>query len=46
MRYCGDADLNKTKPLARVPKTIAIISVQSSKGYSDFMNVIENNSWH
>ncbi|WP_298286846.1 exodeoxyribonuclease VII large subunit [uncultured Lutibacter sp.] len=37
--------LNKSKKLPRIPKTIAIISVESSKGYRDFINVIENNSW-
>lgn len=37
--------LNKGKILPVLPKTIAIISVESSKGYSDFMNVIINNSW-
>lgn len=37
---------NKQQLLPRLPKTIAIISVNSSKGYQDFLNVIENNSWN
>jgi len=34
---------NKTLVLPTVPQRIAIISVQSSKGYSDFVNIIESN---
>ena len=34
---------NKHTSLALLPKTIALISVSSSKGYLDFMNVIQNN---
>ena len=37
-------DLNKQKRLPSVPKTIAIISVETSKGYQDFINIIEHNS--
>ena len=37
--------LNKLKSLPRVPKTIAIISVETSKGYQDFINVINRNPW-
>src|SRR5690606_3676084 len=37
---------NKERPLARLPKTIALISVSTSKGYLDFLNVIENNPWN
>lgn len=37
--------LNKSKSLAQLPKTIAIISVSTSKGYNDFINIIDNNSW-
>ena len=37
--------LNKTKHLPLLPKRIAIISVESSKGYSDFMQVIQKNQW-
>lgn len=37
--------LNKGIIMPTIPKTFAIISVESSKGYSDFINVINNNSW-
>ena len=37
--------LNKTKILPLLPKTLAIISVSSSKGYQDFIDVISKNSW-
>ncbi len=37
--------LNREKSLALLPKTIALISVSTSKGYLDFINVIENNPW-
>jgi exodeoxyribonuclease VII large subunit len=36
---------NKSLKLALLPKRIAIISAQTSKGYSDFLNVIDGNSW-
>lgn len=35
---------NKLLKLPLVPKRIAVISVQTSKGYADFLNVIGNNS--
>ena len=41
----GIFEANKEKLLPRLPKTIAVISVESSKGYQDFVNVIENNPW-
>ncbi|NJY62886.1 exodeoxyribonuclease VII large subunit [Salinimicrobium sp. CDJ15-81-2] len=41
----GLFDANKQRSLPRLPKTIAVISVSSSKGYQDFVNVIENNPW-
>ncbi len=37
---------NKERILPQLPKTIAIISVSTSKGYLDFLNVIENNPWN
>ena len=37
---------NKERSLPQLPKTIAIISVSTSKGYLDFINVIENNPWN
>jgi exodeoxyribonuclease VII large subunit len=36
---------NKSLKLALLPKRIAIISAQTSKGYADFLNVIEGNTW-
>jgi exodeoxyribonuclease VII large subunit len=36
---------NKELPLPLLPQRIAIISVETSKGYADFMKVIENNNW-
>lgn len=36
---------NKLLPLPLLPKRIAIISVESSKGYADFLEVIEKNQW-
>lgn len=41
----GIFDLNKTLSLPLLPKRIAIISVESSKGYADFMDVIDSNPW-
>lgn len=38
--------LNKRRPLPLLPKRIAIISVESSKGYADFMQVLTDNSWN
>jgi exodeoxyribonuclease VII large subunit len=36
---------NKGLKLPVLPQRIAVISVETSKGYSDFLNVIENNPW-
>ena len=36
-------DANRSLPLPALPKTIAIISVDTSKVYLDFLNIIENN---
>ncbi|MDT0685953.1 exodeoxyribonuclease VII large subunit [Autumnicola psychrophila] len=36
---------NKKTSLPVLPKTIAVISIQTSKGYQDFLNVIEKNPW-
>lgn len=38
--------LNKTRRLPLLPKRIAIISVETSKGYADFLKVLEENSWN
>ncbi len=37
--------LNKTRHLALLPQRIAIISVETSKGYVDFLKVLEGNPW-
>jgi len=37
---------NKQKKLPLAPKNIAIISVETSKGYSDFMITLQQNSWN
>lgn len=39
----GIFDLNKTLPIAQLPQRIAIISVETSKGYSDFLKVLDTN---
>ena len=36
---------NKLLKLPMLPQRIAIISVETSKGYSDFLKVIESNPW-
>lgn len=36
---------NKQLPFPLVPKRLAIISVESSKGYSDFLQIIQKNPW-
>lgn len=36
---------NKTLALPLLPKRIAVISVETSKGYADFIRVLEDNSW-
>ena len=36
---------NKSLKLALLPKRIAVISAQTSKGYFDFLNVIDGNTW-
>lgn len=39
----GIFDRNKSLPLAQLPQRIAIISVETSKGYSDFLKVLDGN---
>lgn len=39
-------DRNRSLQLPLAPKRIAVISVQTSKGYADFLNVIDQNSWN
>lgn len=38
-------DNNKKKKLSLLPQRLAIISVETSKGYADFIRVIDTNSW-
>jgi exodeoxyribonuclease VII large subunit len=45
LRKEGIFNSNKVLKLPVLPQRIAIISVETSKGYSDFLNVIENNPW-
>jgi len=41
----GLYDRNRQLELPLLPKRIAIISVKTSKGFSDFINILENNPW-
>jgi len=36
---------NKQRPFPLVPKRLAIISVETSKGYADFLKIIGSNPW-
>jgi exodeoxyribonuclease VII large subunit len=46
LRKEGLFDLNKKLQLPLLPQRIAIISVETSKGYADFIRIIEGNPWH
>jgi exodeoxyribonuclease VII large subunit len=39
-------DANKRLPFPIIPKRLAIISVETSKGLSDFFKIINNNPWN
>jgi exodeoxyribonuclease VII large subunit len=41
----GLFERNHLLPIPLLPKRIAIISVDTSKGFSDFINILENNPW-
>lgn len=41
----GIFNTNKSKKLALLPCRIAVVSVQTSKGYADFTKVVEENPW-
>ncbi|QEC41489.1 exodeoxyribonuclease VII large subunit [Pseudobacter ginsenosidimutans] len=41
----GIFDQNKLLPIPLLPQRIAVISVESSKGYVDFIEVLEGNPW-
>ncbi|CAM4293503.1 exodeoxyribonuclease VII large subunit [Gillisia limnaea] len=45
LKETGVFNANKNTLLSNLPKTIAIISVETSKGYGDFMDIIQNNPW-
>lgn len=42
----GLFDRNKKHILPLIPQRLAIISVETSKGYADFLEVIDKNPWH
>lgn len=37
---------NKLQSLPLLPQRLAIISVESSKGYADFLRIVDNNPWN
>ena len=41
----GLYDMNRNLTLPLVPQRIAVISVETSKGYSDFLQMINSNPW-
>lgn len=41
----GIYDKNKKLKASLLPQRIAIISVDTSKGYADFLQILENNGW-
>ncbi len=41
----GVFGVNKTLQLPLLPQRIAIVSVETSKGYADFLKVIDSNEW-
>lgn len=41
----GIFNANKLLPIPLLPQRIAIISVETSKGYADFLKVLEHNAW-
>lgn len=45
LRKEGLFEKNKALPLALLPKRIAIISVETSKGYKDFTQILSANDW-
>ena len=45
LRKEGLFDRNKKLPMALLPQRIAVLSASTSKGYSDFLEVIEGNPW-
>ncbi len=45
LRKEGVFHLNKNLSMPLLPQRIALISVETSKGYADFLKIISNNSW-
>ena len=45
LRKAGVFNLNKSLKLPLLPKRIAVISVQTSKGFADFRKIIDENEW-
>jgi exodeoxyribonuclease VII large subunit len=45
LRRDGLFDRNKRLRMPLLPKRIAVISAETSKGYSDFLGVIDGNTW-
>lgn len=45
LKQLGIFNLNKQRNLPLLPKRIAVISMENSKGYSDFMQVLQQNQW-
>jgi exodeoxyribonuclease VII large subunit len=45
LKAMGLFDKNRQLTFPVLPKRVAMISVETSKGFSDFMKVIENNPW-
>ncbi len=41
----GKWDLNRSLPMPVLPQRIAVISVKTSKGFSDFISILQNNAW-
>ncbi len=41
----GLFDANKRLPFPVVPKRLALISVETSKGYADFLKILQGNPW-
>lgn len=41
----GIYDRNRELPMPLLPQRLAIISVESSKGYADFRKIIQGNAW-
>lgn len=44
LQFNGIFDINKKLPLSLLPQRIAIISVETSKGYADFLEILDSAS--